>query len=166
MKSLHSLIRQSALVLMAVLLLVFSVLIYAGGDALLHRFVDGRLFGLAETMAKIIEQHPDIIESSGEEYAPETEVIRGKNTEREVTHSLRIFSPDGRLVWKSPNAVAQTRFPIAYSNKSSSGTVCIKPLKHWMAGGLYASYSFLFPCRGRYGTFCRPRHRCSCTGRH
>lgn len=111
MKSLHSLIRQSALILMAVLLLVFSILILAGGDALLHRFVDGRLFGLAETMAKIIEQHPDIIESSSEEYAPAAEVIRGKNTEREVTHSLRIFSPDGRLVWKSPNAVAQTPVP-------------------------------------------------------
>jgi hypothetical protein len=35
MKSLRSLIRQSALILMAALLLVFSVLTYAGGDALL-----------------------------------------------------------------------------------------------------------------------------------
>ncbi len=58
MKSLRRLIRQSALILMAAFLLVFSVLTYAGGDALLHRFVDGRLFGLAETMAKIVEQHP------------------------------------------------------------------------------------------------------------
>ena len=111
MKSLHSLIRQSALILTAALLLVFSVLTYAGGDALLHRFVDGRLFGLAETMAKIVEQHPNIIENSGEEYAPAAEVIRGKNEEREVTHSLRIFSPDGRLIRNSPNAVAQTPVP-------------------------------------------------------
>ena len=66
MKSLRSLIRQSVLILMAGLLLVFSVLIYAGGDALLRRFVDGRLLGLAETLAKIVEQHPNIIESSGE----------------------------------------------------------------------------------------------------
>ena len=35
-----------------------------------------------------------------------------------------------------------------------------------MAGGLYDSYSFRFPGRARYGTFCRPRHHCSCTGRH
>ena len=111
MKSLHSLIRQSALILMAALLLVFSVLTYAGGDALLHRFVDGRLFGLAETMAMILEQHPNIIESSSEEYARAAEVIRDKNEEREVTHSLRIFSLDGRLVWNSPNAVAQTPVP-------------------------------------------------------
>jgi hypothetical protein len=107
MKSLHSLIRQSALILMAALLLVFSVLTYAGGDALLRRFVDGRLFGLAETMAMILEQHPNIIETSSEEYARAAELIRDKNEEREVTHSLRIFSPDGRLVWNSPNAVAQ-----------------------------------------------------------
>jgi heavy metal sensor kinase len=111
MKSLHSLIRQSALILMAALLLIFSVLTYAGGDALLHRFVDGRLFGLAETMAMILEQHPNIIETSGEEYARAAESIRDKNKEREVTHSLRIFSPDGRLVWNSPNAVAQTPVP-------------------------------------------------------
>ena len=111
MKSLHSLIRQSALILMAALLLVFSVLTYAGGDALLHRFVDGRLFGLAETMAMILEQHPNIIASPGEEYARAAELIRDKNEEREVTHSLRIFSTDGRLVWNSPNAVAQAPIP-------------------------------------------------------
>ena len=111
MKSLHSLIRQSALILMAALLLVFSVLTYAGGDALLHHFVDGRLFGLAETMAMILEQHPNIIESPGEEYARAAEVIRGKKNEREVTHSVRIFFPDGRLIWNSPNAVAQAPVP-------------------------------------------------------
>jgi heavy metal sensor kinase len=111
MKSLRRLIRQSALILMAAFLLVFSVLTYAGGDALLHRFVDGRLLGLAETMAKIVEQHPNIVESSSKEYASAAELIRDKNEEREVTHSLRIFSPDGQLVWKSPNAVAQPPVP-------------------------------------------------------
>ncbi len=39
------------------------------------------------------------------------ESIRDKNEEREMTNSLRIFSPDGRLVWNSPNAVAQTPVP-------------------------------------------------------
>src|SRR5438874_542736 len=62
MKSLRRLIRQSVLMLMAGLLLVFSVLMYVAGDALLRRFVDGRLLGLAETLAKIVEQHPNIIE--------------------------------------------------------------------------------------------------------
>jgi len=109
MKSLRSLIRQSVLILMAGLLLVFSVLIYTGGDALLRRFVDGRLLGLAETLATIVEQHPNIIESSGEDRALAAEVSRSEKAQhglQEVTHSLLVFSPDGRVVWKGPEAVA------------------------------------------------------------
>ena len=97
MKSLRGLISRSALMLMAGLLLVFSVLVYVGGDALLSRFVDSRLLALAETLAKIVEQHPNIIESSGEDYALAGEVSRGKKEQHElqdVTHSLRVFSPD------------------------------------------------------------------------
>jgi heavy metal sensor kinase len=115
MKSLRSLIRQSALILMAGLLLVFSVLVYVGGDALLHRFVDGRLLGLAETLAKIVEQHPNIIESSGEDRSLAAEVNRSEKEQHElqdVTHSLRVFSLDGRLIWKGPNEVAQQPVPI------------------------------------------------------
>lgn len=114
MKSLHGLIRQSALILVAGLLLVFSVLIYAGGDTLLRRFVDGRLLGLAEALAKIVEQHPNVIESSGEDFALTAEVSRSKKEQhelQEVTHSLRVFSPDGRLVWKGSDAVAQHPVP-------------------------------------------------------
>jgi len=84
MKSLHGLIRQSALILVAGLLLVFSVLIYAGGDTLLRRVVDGRLLGLAEALAKIVEQHPNIIESSGEDFALAAEVSRSKKEQHEV----------------------------------------------------------------------------------
>ena len=99
---------------MAGLLLVFSVLTYVGGDALLHRFVDGRLLALAETLAKIVEQYPNIIESSGEDVARTAELSRSKKEQHElqdVTHSLRVFSPDGRVVWKAPKAVAQQPVP-------------------------------------------------------
>jgi heavy metal sensor kinase len=114
MKSLRSSIRQSALALVAGLLLVFSVLIYIGGDALLHRFVDGRLLALAETLAKIVEQHPNIIENSDEDVALSDAVSRSKNEQRElqdVTHSLRVFSPDGRLLWKAPTALVDQPVP-------------------------------------------------------
>ncbi|NOS81277.1 MAG: HAMP domain-containing protein [Nitrospira sp.] len=114
MTSLRSLIRQSALTLMAGLLLVFSVLVYVGGDALFHRFVDGRLFALAETLSEIVELHPNIIESSGEDFARAAEANRGKKEQNELheaTHSLRVFSPDGRLIWRGPNAVAQAPIP-------------------------------------------------------
>jgi heavy metal sensor kinase len=114
MKSLRGVISQSALLLMGGLLLVFSVLIYVGGDALLHRFIDGRLLGLAETLATIVEQHPDILENSGEGHSLAAKVIRRENEQHElheVTHSLMVFSPDGRVVWKGPEAVAQHPAP-------------------------------------------------------
>jgi signal transduction histidine kinase len=114
MKSLSSLIRQSTLILMAGLLLVFSMLIYIGGEALLHRFVDGRLLALAETLAKIVEKYPGIIEDSGEDFGLAAEMIWGKkdrNQLDEVPHSFRVFLPDGRMIWKDPNASAQQPIP-------------------------------------------------------
>ena len=114
MKSLHGLIRQSALALMAGLLLVFSVLIYVGGDALLRRFVDGRLLGLAGTLAKIVEQQPNLLESSGEDFVLAAEAGRSEKEQhelQEVAHSLLVFSPDGRVVWKGTEAVAEHPVP-------------------------------------------------------
>ncbi len=110
MKSLRRLIHQSALTLMAGLLLIFSVLAYGVGDALLHRYMDSRLLVLAETLAEIVEQYPNLIESSGEDVARAAEGSGGKKKQyqlQDATHSLRIFLPDGRLVWKAPNAMAQ-----------------------------------------------------------
>ena len=134
---------------------------------MLDRFVDGRLFGLAETMAKIVEQHPNIIESSGEEFPRAAELIREKNEEREVTHSLRIFS-SGWPDWsgKVPTQWHRGRFPITFSEKSVSGTALYKTAETLDGRGLYDSYSSRFPGRVRYGTFCRPRQQCSSTGRH
>ena len=64
MKSLHSLISWSAFVLMAGLL-VFSALVYSVSEILLHRFVDGQLFTLAETLAEFVEQHPGVLRPDG-----------------------------------------------------------------------------------------------------
>lgn len=114
MKSLRSLIRQSALLLVAGLLLVFSVLVYVGSEALLHRFVDGRLLALAETMAKIVEQNPNIIEKSGEDFTLAAEMSRsgGEHHDlQEAAHSLLVFSPDGRVLWKGAEGVAQHPTP-------------------------------------------------------
>ena len=114
MKSLQSSIRQSTLLLMAGLLLVFSALVYIGSQALLHRFVDGRLLALAETMAKIVEQNPNIIEKSGENFTLAAEMSRSGNEHhglQEATHSLLVFSPDGRVLWKGAEGVAQHPTP-------------------------------------------------------
>src|SRR6185295_15715764 len=124
MKSLHSLIRQSSLLLMAGLLLVFSVLIYVGGDALLRRFVDGRLLGLAGTLAKIIDENPNLLEGSGEDFVLAAGVSRNEKEPhglQEVAHALRVFSPDGRLLWKGPDATAQQSVPDDVFNRVRSG---------------------------------------------
>jgi heavy metal sensor kinase len=110
MKSLRGVIRQSVLLLMAGLLLVFSIVMYAGGDALMRRFVDARLLGMAETLAKIVEQYPNLISSAVEDRALSAEVSRSEKQQlqlSEVTHSLRVFSPEGALVWNGPNAAPQ-----------------------------------------------------------
>jgi signal transduction histidine kinase len=125
MKSLSRLIRQSALILMAALLLVFSGVTYIGGDVLLGRFVDGRLLGLAETLAKIVEQYPAIIESTGEGGARPAEIGRNNNEPyqlQDVIHSLRVFLPDGRLIWKAPNAAAQQSISEPLLEKVRGGT--------------------------------------------
>lgn len=110
MKSLGNVISTTAVILMAGLLLAFSILIYIGGEALLRRFVDGRLLALAETVAKIVEQHPNIIENSYEERNLAPEMVQGADARQEfqdVTHSVRIFSPEGRLIWKVSDTVSQ-----------------------------------------------------------
>ena len=103
MRSLDGLIRHSTLLLVALLLLAFSSLVYLSGETLLHRYVDGRLFGLAETLAHLIEQRPDLLPKSGEDLVPLGDGVRTEEERhdlREVAHSVLIFSADGKLVLK------------------------------------------------------------------
>jgi hypothetical protein len=107
MRSLDGLIRHSTLLLVVLLLLAFSLLVYLGGETLLHRYVDGRLFGLAETLAHLIEQRPDLLPKSGEDLVPLGEGVRTEEERhdlREVAHSVLIFSADGKLVLKGSDA--------------------------------------------------------------
>jgi heavy metal sensor kinase len=109
MKSLRSLISWSAFVLMAGLIL-FSALVYAVSEVLLHRFVDGQLFALAETLAQIVEQHPEILTRRAQGDALTADVRRSYELP-EVPHSLQVFSPDGRLIWTSSNTAAPPSIP-------------------------------------------------------
>ena len=105
MKSLRSLISWSAFVLMAGLL-VFSALVYAASEMLLHRLVDGRLLVLAETLAEFVERYPDFFEQSGKDSAPTNELTQSTTEQHvlpDVTHALRVFSTDGSVLWNSPH---------------------------------------------------------------
>ncbi len=107
MSSLSGLIRRSAILLMAGLLMLFSLLIYIGGDALLRRYVDDRLLGLATTLARIIEQRPDVIEGNGA-LVPSAEEARSRQEHEAllgVSHTVLVLSEDGRILWQGADAV-------------------------------------------------------------
>ncbi len=113
MKSLRSLISWSAFVLMAGLLL-FSALVYATSEILLHRFVDGRLLVLAETLAEFVEWHPEFFEHSGKDSTPTNELTHSATEQQvlpDVTHALRVFSPNGSLLWRNMHATVQGSLP-------------------------------------------------------
>lgn len=113
MKSLRSLISWSAFVLMAGLLL-FSALVYATSEILLHRFVDGRLLVLAETLAEFVEWHPEFFEHRGKNSAPTNELTHSATEQQvlpDVTHALRVFSPNGSLLWRNVHATGQGSLP-------------------------------------------------------
>jgi heavy metal sensor kinase len=109
MKSFRGLVRQSTLVLIAGLILMFSLLVYWGFDTLLHQYVDGRLFALAETLGRLIQQQPDLVLLLDEELlSREQGVVRNEEESRqlrEAAHSIRLLSSDGRVVWKGSEVV-------------------------------------------------------------
>ncbi|MDH4327183.1 MAG: ATP-binding protein [Nitrospira sp.] len=113
MKSLRNLISWSTFLLMAGLL-VLSAFVYVTSEVLLNRFVDGRLLELSETLAELVERHPEVFEQRGQDGVPAGEAGRSKQERQvlpDVPHSLRVFSADGRLLWDSPNAAIQESVP-------------------------------------------------------
>lgn len=106
MNSLHLLIRRSAVLLVAGLLVLFSFLLYSGFRTLVHHFIDGRLLGLAATLAGIVEQSPDSILTGTKPLVP----MEGQRQEthqelQDVSHSVLIYAADGSLAWKGTDVI-------------------------------------------------------------
>ncbi|MGE3151259.1 MAG: sensor histidine kinase [Nitrospiraceae bacterium] len=104
----RNLIRAWALALILVVLAIFSALLYGGFEVLLQRYADARLLGLAQTLAAIIEQRPDLLSGSREqEIVPlqETDTDEAQHELREAAHSIVVLTPDGRIVWQGSNVV-------------------------------------------------------------
>jgi heavy metal sensor kinase len=98
-------------VLIAGLILIFSLVVYWGFDTLLHQYVDGRLFALAETLGRLIQQRPDLVQLLDEDLISREEgVVRNEEESRqlrEAAHSVRLLSSDGRVVWKGSEVVSR-----------------------------------------------------------
>jgi len=102
MKSFQRLVRRSTLGLFVSLVLVSSVLMYAGIEALLRQYVDSRLLALAVTLGQILEKHPDVM--------PLFETELGGQTQPELieaAHSVHLLAPDGRVLWQGAGAAAR-----------------------------------------------------------
>ena len=107
MKSFRVQMRSSLLVLITVVLLASDVVIYVGLQALLQRFVDGRLLGLGQTLGKLIEQRPELLLRSEGEFVSSPDERPGDEGSQElpeVSHSIRVLDLDGTARWRAAGA--------------------------------------------------------------
>jgi heavy metal sensor kinase len=126
MKSFRVQIRSSVLVLITVVLLASNLLIYLGLQALLHRFVDGRLLGLGETLSKLIEQRPELVLPSEREFLSNKEKRSGdEGTQelREVSHSIQVLGLDGTVQWKAVGALEGPPVPPEVLRQGQAGKI-------------------------------------------
>lgn len=103
MKSFRSHIRHSALALVIGLLTVFTILVYWGFERALNQYVDSRIVDLARTLGKLIDDQPNLLQTSQQEISNfdlgNTSKER-QRTLREASHFILVLSPDGTLIWK------------------------------------------------------------------
>ncbi|HJU05310.1 MAG TPA: ATP-binding protein [Nitrospiraceae bacterium] len=125
MKSFRGLVRQSTLAQIAGLILIFSLLVYWGFETLLHQYVDGRLFALADTLGRLIQQRPDLVQLLDEDLlAQEEGAVRNEEERhqlREAAHSVRLLSSDGRLVWEGSDVLPQSPMEPAALERARGG---------------------------------------------
>jgi len=114
MPSFGSRIRLSALLLIGVLLITFSLLLYFGLSAILYRYQDARLLALGNAWEEFIEETTGALPESAHERVlrERRQSADGEPQEfREVALSLVILSPDGTIVWKGAAAQARPSLP-------------------------------------------------------
>ena len=108
MKSFRVQIRSSLLVLITVVLLVSNLMIYLGLQALLQKYVDGRLLGLGQTLSRLIEERPEwLLRSEGALVSPPERLAEERNQELpEVSHSIRVLALNGTVRWETEDSAA------------------------------------------------------------
>ena len=109
MKSFRVQIRSSLLVLITVVLLVSNLLIYLGLQALLQKYVDGRLLGLGQTLGRLMEERPELLlRSEGGLVSPPIERLADERNQElpEVSHSIRVLDLNGTVRWRAEDAAA------------------------------------------------------------
>ncbi len=100
--------RLYTVALIAALLVLSNLLVYTGFHSLLQQYLDRRLFGIADTLAELIEQRPELLKRPDHELVvPRGAQVADERMQelREVSHSVHILSLDGTVVWEGSAVV-------------------------------------------------------------
>ena len=109
MNSFRGQIRLAAIIFILGLLIVFNMLVYWGFQTLLTRYVDGRLVGLADTLAHLVAERPELLQAQDGEILPDENdgqpVDEQSQQLREVSHRIQILAPNGTVVFKGEDVI-------------------------------------------------------------
>ena len=132
MKSFRVQIRSSLLLLITVVILASDLLIYGGLHTLLQRYTDSRLRGLGQTLAKLIEERPDLLLRADSEFVPMQERQPVDETNREVpevSHSIRVLNLDGTVRWEAAGAFGGPPVSIEVLRQGQAGDMVYESVK-------------------------------------
>ena len=126
MSSFRTQFRLYTVALIAALLAVFNMLVYTGFHSQLQQYVDGRLFGFADTLAELIEQRPELLKQ------PDHEIVVPRGAQvtdermkelRELSHSVHILGLDGTVVWEGSEVLPRPSVERAVLERGKQGEV-------------------------------------------
>ena len=131
MRSFRTQFRLYTVALIAALLIVFSMLVYAGFHSLLGQYVDGRLLSFADTLAELIEQRPELLKRSDHEIVvPRGAQVADERMQelREVSHSVHVLALDGTVVWQGSAVVPRPSVDTTLLERGKTGEVVYKTI--------------------------------------
>jgi heavy metal sensor kinase len=109
MNSFRGQIRLAAIIFILGLLIVFNLLVYWGFQTLLTGYVDGRLVGLADTLAHLVAERPELLQTQDGEILPDENGGQPADEQsqqlREVSHRIQILAPNGTVVFKGEDVI-------------------------------------------------------------
>jgi heavy metal sensor kinase len=109
MTSFRGQIRLAAIALILGLLMIFNMAVYWGFQTLLTRYVDGRLVGLADILAHVVSERPELLQRKDGEILPEESAGPPADEHsqelREVSHRIQILAPNGTVVFKGEDVI-------------------------------------------------------------
>lgn len=109
MNSFRGQIRLAAIIFILGLLMVFNTLVYWGFQTLLTRYVDGRLVELADILARLVSERPELLQAQDGEILPEENDGQPADEDsqrlREVSHRIQILAPNGTVVFKGEDVI-------------------------------------------------------------